>query len=574
MVYPQEKVHVMTDREFYMSGDTVWMHSLLVDDIDTTVVHGRSRYLYAELRDYKDSLVNRVKLRATLTQVPPRQSSDQTPVRNMTLFSGYLPLPPTIVSGDYTLVAYTAYMAGTSEIGWFKKRLHVLTPQDVAYGFVPRVVMEPGFIPERCDTVIDVSSSAGDLSLLSLAGLKERPKLIMASLNDNKYVPSAHTEPDIVETMSSIPDIYSPEFIEALGGVIVPRNAIEVGQVVSGTVYGNWKTRTPQSGVKVDIFTAAETGFFDTQTTDSLGHFEFNGFEFADGAQMTLMARKGRGQRVMDNIKVDPLCLPDKVRHKHTYKSYYSNRRQYERDTVLADDAMLSADALMRLAQNSDVFQSYLLKEIDVKGERKIKVKGAYSNLAYKSLDGEQLEEQGVMDLAGAIQRLPGVMITNGAILWRNMYVALFIDQLPELGLPAFEDDDYGFRYDSSLSMPITSIARVDFLNESNASMMGGSNLRGQPVIAVTLRMGASLSDMNVSHCLIHRPLGHQPLAHFVPNASSGMFFAELGLFLDSAESKWQQALRHLASGSEHTLIIEGIDSSGNPFARHITIKM
>lgn len=571
-IYPQEKVHVTTDREFYLSGDTVWMHSLLVDDIDTTIVHGRSRYLYVELRDLKDSLLNRVKLRATLTRVPPRKQGDE---RNMTLFSGYLPLPPTIVSGDYTLVAYTSYMAGTTEVGWFKKRLHVLTPRDVAYGFVPRVVMEPDFMPVRCDSVIDVTQRNPEMSLQSLSGLSERPQFIMASLNDNKYVPAAHTEPNIDESLASVPDIYGPEFVDAVGGYITPQNGIEAGQVVSGTVYGNWKKRTPQPGVKVDIFSANDGGYFDTQVTDSMGRFEFNGFELTDGALMTLMARKGKaGRRVMDNIKVDKHPVPERVRHKPTYKNYFTNRRKYEHELNLSDTAIMNADALMRLAQTSDVFQSYMLDEINVKGERQIKVKGAYSNLAEKSLDGELLEQQGIVDLAGAIRRFSGVMITNSAIVWRQLYVALFFDGMPEVGLPADEYDDYGFSYPTALNMPISSIARIDFLNENGASMMGNRNgLQGQPVIAVTLRMGASRSDKYFSNCIIHQPLGHQPMSRFVANSSTLMFVAELGLFIEEAESQWQKVLRTLASGSQYTLTIEGLDATGTPFSRVIQLK-
>lgn len=574
LVYPQEKVHVITDREFYMSGDTVWMHSVLVDDIDTTEVKGRSRYLYVELRDIRDSLLNRVKLRATMTSVPPRHPGEVTAQRNITLFSGYMPLPQTIESGEYTLAAYTSYMSGVTELTWFKKRVYVLTPHDVAYGFVPRVVMEPDFIPVRRDSVLSLPEAGGRVpSLYSLAGLKETPQLLVASLNDDKLVPPACTEPYIDEALADIPDIYSPEFIEAVGGVIVPRHPMEVGQVVSGTVYGNFRTRTPQAGTKVDIFSPAETGYFDTQVTDSLGRFEFKGFELADGAVMTIMARKGRGKRVMDNIRIDAPQLPERVRHKPSYKRYFVNRKKYENGSTVSDDAILNADALMKMAQTSDVFHSYLLGEINVSGERKIKVKGAYSSLANRSLDGEQLEEKGVRNLADAIQQMPGFIITNGSIIWRHMYVALFIDMMPECGVPAFDGDDYGFAYTASLGMPISQIARIDFLNETNAAMMGGTPFRGQPAISVTLRVGASLSDSNDARFTLHHPLGYQPLSRFEPNASTRMFVAELGMFLDAAETKWQQVCRSLSTGSAHTLTIQGLTSDGEPFSRVIQFR-
>lgn len=573
-IYPQEKVHVVTDREFYLSGDTVWMHALLVDDIDTTIVRGRSRYLYVELRDLKDSLKNRVKLRASLTRVPPRPVGDETPARNMSLFSGYMPLPNNLEGGDYTIAAYTTYMAGLTELCYFKKRVHILMPQDVAYGFVPRVVMEPDFIPVRQDTVVSLPSSGDPLpSLQSLTGLSRKPQVLVASLNDNKFVPAARTEPYIDKALPEIQDIYSQEFIEAVGGVIVPRNVIEVGQVVSGTVYGNWKTHTPQSGVKVDMFSADESGFFDTQVTDSLGHFEFKGFEFANGAKMTISARRQKRKSMLDNIKIDEPDLPKRIRHKPIYKRYFASRSEYEHVTNLSDDAVMCADALMQQAQTSDVFKSYMLNEVDVKSERKIKVKGAYSNLASRSIDGEQLEKDGVMNLRDAILRLPGVVIMNGTIWWRQLPVALYIDMVPEIGTPAFEGDDFGYCYESSLDIPISIIGRVDFLNESSAALMGGGSMRGTPAIAVTFRMGASHPDANISHCTIHQPFGHQMMSYFTPNQSSQMFVAEMDMFLDAAETKWQQALRNLAPGSVHTLTIEGLDATGAPFSRVVTIN-
>ena len=58
---PQERVHVMTDRNHYLSGDTIWMRAFLVDGLYKKPVH-YSRFLYVELRDENDALACRVKL--------------------------------------------------------------------------------------------------------------------------------------------------------------------------------------------------------------------------------------------------------------------------------------------------------------------------------------------------------------------------------------------------------------------------------------------------------------------------------------------------------------------------------
>ena len=58
---PQERVHVMTDRSHYLSGDTIWMRAFLVDGLTKKPVH-YSRFLYVELRDEADKLTFRAKL--------------------------------------------------------------------------------------------------------------------------------------------------------------------------------------------------------------------------------------------------------------------------------------------------------------------------------------------------------------------------------------------------------------------------------------------------------------------------------------------------------------------------------
>ena len=34
--YPQEKIHVMTDKPYYITGDTVWLRAFVVNAVDTT----------------------------------------------------------------------------------------------------------------------------------------------------------------------------------------------------------------------------------------------------------------------------------------------------------------------------------------------------------------------------------------------------------------------------------------------------------------------------------------------------------------------------------------------------------
>ena len=106
-LYPQEKIHVTTDKDFYLSGDTVWMRAHVVDAASHQPV-GASKYVYAELSDAAGALVRRIKI-----------------LQQEGLYAGYLPLPADLASGDYTLAAYTRHQLNLDPDYLFRKRLRI-----------------------------------------------------------------------------------------------------------------------------------------------------------------------------------------------------------------------------------------------------------------------------------------------------------------------------------------------------------------------------------------------------------------------------------------------------------------
>ena len=88
-VFPQEKLHLHTDRDFYVPGEKIWFKAYLTDAA-THQPATYSRYIYAELIDSRDSLVNRVMIR---------------PENGM--YYGHLPIENMIPEGNYTLRAYS-----------------------------------------------------------------------------------------------------------------------------------------------------------------------------------------------------------------------------------------------------------------------------------------------------------------------------------------------------------------------------------------------------------------------------------------------------------------------------------
>ncbi len=107
-LYPKEKLHLHIDRSTYLPGDTLWLKAYTVHSTFHTPLPV-SRYVYVELMNPVDSLVQRVKLR--------RDSLGQ--------ISGYLPIPERIPEGVYGLRAYTRYMLQEGEEHLFSRSLQI-----------------------------------------------------------------------------------------------------------------------------------------------------------------------------------------------------------------------------------------------------------------------------------------------------------------------------------------------------------------------------------------------------------------------------------------------------------------
>jgi hypothetical protein len=106
--YPQEKIHMMTDKPYYITGDTIWMRVFVVNAVNHQPVDA-SKFVYVELISPMNEVVMRVKIK-----------------ERDGVFKGYLPLDPTkIAEGEYTLTAYTMFMQNQGEQYFFKKKLKI-----------------------------------------------------------------------------------------------------------------------------------------------------------------------------------------------------------------------------------------------------------------------------------------------------------------------------------------------------------------------------------------------------------------------------------------------------------------
>ncbi len=111
ILYPQEKLYLQIDKPEYISGETLWFRVHLVDAL-LHLQSNASRYVYVELIDQLETVINRVKIRPD----------------SLGCFHGYLPLDEELADGDYMLRAYTLYMRNQGDDYFFKKNIRIINP--------------------------------------------------------------------------------------------------------------------------------------------------------------------------------------------------------------------------------------------------------------------------------------------------------------------------------------------------------------------------------------------------------------------------------------------------------------
>ena len=106
-VYPQEKIHLHTDRDVYVPGEKIWFKAYIVDALSHQYAPV-SQYVYVELISPVDTLINRVMI-----------------LQTDGMFYGHLPITDFVPEGNYTLRAYTRYMENLGDDYFFKKNIRI-----------------------------------------------------------------------------------------------------------------------------------------------------------------------------------------------------------------------------------------------------------------------------------------------------------------------------------------------------------------------------------------------------------------------------------------------------------------
>ena len=107
-LFPQEKIHVHTDRNMYVPGEKIWFKVYVVDAFSHQSPTF-SQYAYVELINSSSLLMHRVMV-----------SRDE-----FGLFHGNIFLSEIIPEGDYTLRAYTRHMENQGDDYFFEKHIRI-----------------------------------------------------------------------------------------------------------------------------------------------------------------------------------------------------------------------------------------------------------------------------------------------------------------------------------------------------------------------------------------------------------------------------------------------------------------
>ena len=142
-LFPQEKIHLHTDRTMYVPGEKILFKAYVVDAY-SHLSPTFSQYVYVELISSSDSLVHRVMV-----------CSDENG-----LFHGHIFLSELIPIGDYTLRAYTRYMENLGDDYFFSKTIRIdnLMATTQQTGRQPRPNYDVSLFPEGGNVVEGVQN--------------------------------------------------------------------------------------------------------------------------------------------------------------------------------------------------------------------------------------------------------------------------------------------------------------------------------------------------------------------------------------------------------------------------------
>ncbi|MGV8094428.1 MAG: TonB-dependent receptor plug domain-containing protein [Mangrovibacterium sp.] len=278
----------------------------------------------------------------------------------------------------------------------------------------------------------------------------------------------------------NVPDILSGKFAR-------PTTFLEVGPEISGTV----KTLLggkPAPDIPVTIL-SLKGNYFESASTDSLGHFYFRNGELPDSTQYIIHAVPKMGMKRFELI-VNPDQFPartlkplpvEKVKRELLVKYGEKTEQRYTYENGI---------------------RNIYLDEITVTAERKTVRKSVYYSQADNSITEEEIDRFTPTDIRMLLIRLPGVMVTGDKISIRGQ------------GDPLLVVDGVMMDISELDMINVFDVAQVDVLkNAGNTAIFGSRG--GNGVIVIFTKEGKISFQPKPFHIKTIQPLGYQTPAEF-----------------------------------------------------------
>ncbi len=516
-MFPQEKIHIMTDRELYQPGDTVWMRGWVLDGESLRPRSRGSRFLYTELRDGIDSLRQCVKI---------KEQEER--------FVGQMVLPQKLASGDYTLVGYTQYILGTSEEFIFRKNIHIISSDDAKKGYTARALYE-GYKPEanelkadpnrpysfyRRDTLMRVTFDAPDSTWLAI------------SLTDDQLTPT-DTTVTITKMLPNLPVLFTLENIATDSVYYKPPYRFERYQKISGQVLDNPSMRINT----ISLINLSKPQILTTET-DEKGKFSFNGIDSPDSTIWAVMGRMPSGRKI-NEIKIDGLLLPSIIHHLPSNANlYYVNTKREELKLTSIQNNYISQNYTAERkkgiqldehrSQISEAQNSEVEEKEEIKQDKVIK-----QILEAKDMDdifARLADDTRFTDLESAykydninaiIKHFDGIhFIGDVAMYMEEGYeaapVRFFVNTTE---IPIELDENGYYKPQKALLFPVELVFAVDYINPDKACGIGETNYPYSPIIRLDMKKENALAYMSgpKDYFKIQMPLGYTKRFYF-PN--------------------------------------------------------
>ena len=457
-LFPQEKVHIMTDRELYHPGDTIWMRAWLVEGESLKPRYRSSRFVYSDLRNGIDQPVSWCKM-----------------MEREGRFVGHMILPKELVSGDYTLTGYTYYILGTKQEFIFRKTIHIITEKDVAKGYVVRPLHEgyrpdaPMLLPDsvrpysyyRRDTLTRFTFDAPDSTWLSI------------SVTDDHLTP-VDTAASITHMLPLVPDLFSLETISSDTSLYKPRFFYERSQSISGRL----TYRLYNKPYKVVLVNVTNSEIYTTECEDD-GVFHFRNLSYPDSTLFCIMAFAPNGKPTKA-IEIDNFSLPKTLQHLPSdAKQYYL---KLTADTIAADTTAKSAKA--EPDKNKEKLEQKV-KEMLVSSEPD----DIYTRSAHKTRYTRTLSDYKYYELKDMILKFDDITFDGEVAKYKTngMHVPVrFVVGTTEMPI---EKDSLGkYLPQKALEIPVEMVYAVDFIHPDVARTIGRTEYPESPIIRIDLK--------------------------------------------------------------------------------------